>query len=208
MIPSKDRLGLAIDTRQRKVVKTTLRISLPIMVTVYCLTQFVAAGNEQQHQFELPNETYISQAFDGASINPERVWIRGELRDQIESILGHPVGFIRTKYWAQGGKSVWILEEIGKDKLISVGHTIEHKEGRSQIADVKVLAYRESRGWEVKYPFFTNQFVGLGRKKNGRGLEGSIDGITGATLSVRALKKLAEVALLLDEHVRKTQATS
>ena len=51
--------------------------------------------------------------------------------------------------------------------------------------------------FEYTGPAFTDQFRGL-KLTNDHLLTARIDGISGATLSVRALTKLARVALLLD----------
>ena len=67
------------------------------------------------------------------------------------------------------------------------------------IERLRVLAFRESRGWEVRYPFFTDQFKGVGLT-DGHALDKAIDGISGATLSVRALEKLARLALYLHDQ--------
>ena len=69
-----------------------------------------------------------------------------------------------------------------------------------EILEVKVLIFRESRGWEVKYPFFTDQFKGATLVSDNN-LDRKIDGITGATLSVNALTKLGRIALLLHKHL-------
>jgi Na+-translocating ferredoxin:NAD+ oxidoreductase RnfG subunit len=69
-----------------------------------------------------------------------------------------------------------------------------------QVELVKVLAYRESRGWEVKHPAFTQQFVEASLVENK--LDKHIDGITGATLSVRAMTKVVTLALYLDRVSR------
>jgi len=68
------------------------------------------------------------------------------------------------------------------------------------IQDVKVLVFRESRGWEVKYPFFTDQFNQV-QLNNEKELNKHIDGISGATLSVNALRKLARLALYFESVV-------
>ena len=60
----------------------------------------------------------------------------------------------------------------------------------------------DMRGWEVRHSFFTDQFKDAIIKPDLQ-LDKSIDGISGATLSVRALRKLARLALFLDQHVRK-----
>ncbi len=102
----------------------------------------------------------------------------------------------RLRYWQQDDRTAWILEAIGKTKPITTGLVV--KEGK--IERLKVLQFRESRGGEIRYPFFTDQFKGLGLDEHGQ-LNRSIDGISGATLSVRAMKKLARIAILLHEQV-------
>ncbi len=66
---------------------------------------------------------------------------------------------------------------------------------------VNVLVFRESRGWEVRHDFFTDQFKQAGLKDNHQ-LDKTIDNISGATLSVRAVRKLAQIALLLDQQLQ------
>ena len=70
----------------------------------------------------------------------------------------------------------------------------------NKIEDCKVLICRESRGWEIRNEFFTRQFSGAFLKTNSR-LNQSIDNITGATMSVNAMKKLSRMALFLHNHV-------
>ena len=84
--------------------------------------------------------------------------------------------------------------------MITAGVVINN----SQIEQVKVLVFRESRGWEVRHDFFTNQFKQASLKDNNR-LDKTIDNISGATLSVRAVRKLATIALLLDQQVQSKQ---
>jgi hypothetical protein len=94
-----------------------------------------------------------------------------------------------------------VLEEIGKTEPITTGIVVD----QGAIARISVLIYRESRGWEVKYPFFTDQFKGATLTAMHE-LDRKIDGISGATLSVRALTRLARLALLLDAKVRSAEA--
>ncbi len=70
----------------------------------------------------------------------------------------------------------------------------------AKISRLKVLVYRESHGWEVKYPFFSNQLKGIAIDDKTR-LDQNIDGISGATLSVEALERLALLALYLDSNL-------
>ena len=83
------------------------------------------------------------------------------------------------------------------------GSVVFRLKGDDRVERVKVLVYRESRGWEVRHDFFTTQFTGATLQANER-LDRPIDGISGATLSVRAVTRLTEIALLLHRHV--TQA--
>ncbi len=68
-----------------------------------------------------------------------------------------------------------------------------------------MLEFRESRGWEVRYPFFTDQYHGAGLAEHGA-IDRRIDGITGATLSVAAVNRVVRLALMLDEQVGKQDA--
>jgi hypothetical protein len=135
---------------------------------------------------------FIAETFGGEAPAPAVVWLRGDVRDTATGILGHRYPALRVRYWGDAGRSAWILEEVGKEQPITVGLVVS--DGR--IERVKVLVFRESRGWEVRHPFFTDQFRDTGLTGE-RDLDRDIDGISGATLSVRALKKLARLALYL-----------
>ncbi|MGI9288240.1 MAG: FMN-binding protein [Pseudomonadales bacterium] len=103
------------------------------------------------------------------------------------------------RYWRAGNRTAWILDEIGKERPITLGVVVEN----NTIAQVKVLTYRESRGGEVRHAFFTNQFIGAMLNEK-RQLDRDIDGVTGATMSVRAVTRVAQVALLFHQHVTHT----
>jgi hypothetical protein len=141
---------------------------------------------------------FLQEAFSQQPPKPQLFWITKPLKKQISDILQHKPRFLRTRYWRKNTLSVWILEEIGKTQPITVGVIIDN----NKIVNIKVLTFRESRGWEVKHAFFTNQF-----KENlltpSLKLQNRIDGISGATLSVRALDKIARLALLFNQHIQK-----
>jgi len=139
---------------------------------------------------------FVSEAF---SQQPEAqvIWINGKLREQIKSILQHNNLSKRIRYWKNKTRSVWVLEEVGKKKPITVGIIIDD----NKITLLKVLIFRETRGWEVRYPFFTQQFNKL-KLNDDNTLSEIIDGVSGATLSVRALEKLARIALLLNNTIQ------
>ncbi|MGH8609816.1 MAG: FMN-binding protein [Gammaproteobacteria bacterium] len=138
---------------------------------------------------------FLRETFENRVPPPTRLLIGDDLRGKVKEILGHDLGVSRLRYWTRDGRTAWILEEIGKTQPITTGIVVSHGE----IERIKVLIFRESRGWEVRYPFFTDQFRGTGLTDQNR-LDRDIDGISGATLSVRALENLARLALLLHEH--------
>lgn len=123
----------------------------------------------------------------------ESLWLTGEIKEKIHAILGRHYQSLRLKYWRNGAKSIWVLEDIGKDEYITLGFVIQNQ----QIEQSKVLIFRESRGWEIKFPSFAQQFLGA-RLTDNLQLDRPVDGITGATLSVNAYERLARLALYLD----------
>jgi len=142
-------------------------------------------------------EDFINEAFKQQQPEEKLILIKGDLLKQVEKILQHKHKGKRIRYWQKDKRSAWVLEEIGKKKPITVGIIIDN----DSITRLKVLAFRETRGWEVRYPFFTKQFNQV-RLSTDKTLSKSIDGISGATLSVRALRKLATIALLLNTTIQ------
>jgi hypothetical protein len=137
-------------------------------------------------------EAFLAEMFGGSAPASQVLWILPEVREQAEAILGHPLGVLRMRYWTQAGRCAWILEEIGKEQPITVGIVT----AAGHIEQLRVLIFRESRGWEVRHPFFTDQFRGAGLDERQQ-LVPPVDGVSGATLSVSALTRLARLALLL-----------
>lgn len=142
-------------------------------------------------------EEFLHEAFNDTTPDPGVIWLKGDVKDTSSEILGHPYPGLRIRYWGDGDRTAWILEEVGKVKPITVGLVVNDK----GLEKIRILAFRESRGWEVRYPFFTDQFTGIGLTDNHE-LDQAIDGISGATLSVRALKKLSRLALYLHSQTR------
>ena len=98
------------------------------------------------------------------------------------------------------------MEEIGKELPITIGVLVNGINEGSHIEQVKILAFRESRGWEVRYPAFTTQYQNVKITPPNHKLDQHIDGITGATLSVRAVTKVARLALFFHQQVYDQQA--
>ena len=140
-------------------------------------------------------EEFLSLTFDETP-EAQRLTIKGDLSKNVKKILGHRYKKIRLPYWQNGCRSAWILEEIGKERHITAGFVVNSQ----GLEKVKVLIFRESRGWEVKHDFFGEQFINAKLTKKHK-LDKRIDNISGATLSVRAITNISRMALLLHSHV-------
>ncbi len=160
------------------------------------------AHDLQAKQYLAP-KVFVSQSLgEGASV--KALWLTASLREELKKkfrpeTLAEALPGARMRYWQSEQGRVWVLNKIGRDKPITVG--IHIKGG--QISALRILEFRESRGYEVKYPRFTSQFDQLGLNDKER-LAWSIDNVTGATLSVKAVKRVARLALFLDKSLGKT----
>ena len=148
----------------------------------------------------LTQEEFLAQAFADKTYAKNKLWLSGPVKDQVRVILGHDYPGLRLSYWQHEGRSAWVLDEIGKERPITIGVVVDG----SEISQISILEFRESRGWEVRYDFFTKQFQGV-KLTADKALDKMIDGVTGATLSVRAVKKVAALALYL--HSQAIQGT-
>lgn len=144
----------------------------------------------------LGRDEFLHLAFGDTTPEMHTLWLSDDKRLGAKAAVGWVPAALRLRYWQAGARTAWILEDIGKDKPITIGIVVAD----NSIERVEVLAFRESRGWEIRYPFFTEQFSGLSLAPDGY-LTDSIDGITGATLSVRAVERVARLALWLDAQV-------
>ncbi|MCG9728243.1 FMN-binding protein [Shewanella sp. Isolate13] len=165
-----------------------------VIITILSLSLFANIANARGTYQTA--EDFINQAYDGNPPKSKVLWIDDETKAVIESILAHSFKKMRLRYWQQDNQSVWVMDEIGKEAPITVGIHVKD----SAISQTKVLVYRESRGDEVRHEFFTDQFKSA-QLTDDLKLDTHIDGITGATLSVRALTKLSRIALYLDEQI-------
>lgn len=153
---------------------------------------FTAAPPATARAVFLSPAEFVRQVFGADVPQVESLWITRTRRQPVRRILGHDLDTLRVRYWRNDQRTVWILNEIGKEKAITVGIAVN----LGRIEQVKVLVFRESRGADVRYPYFTRQFHGAALRPDHR-LDRPIDGISGATLSVRAVTKLARLALYL-----------
>ena len=144
----------------------------------------------------LEKSEFLNAVFDGHTPAPGAIVIDSKRRREIEAILGHRFSLLRVRYWSLDGTRAWIFDEVGKTEPITIGVSTHDDE----VASVRILEFRETRGWEVRYPFFTDQFSGAKIAEDNL-IDRPIDGITGATLSVAAVSKVVRLALLLDGQI-------
>jgi len=184
---------MILDCIKLDCLKRDLKI---IFLLVTVISPVAIAGGVYQEPAE-----FIKQVFDNEPPKAKVLWLNKELKAQITGILDHKYNGLRIRYWQDESKNtdrtIWVLEEIGKDKMITTGVVVN----KQKIELIKILVFRESRGWEVRHDFFTDQFKQAELDENLQ-LSQTIDNISGATLSVRAVRKLAQIALLLDKQVQ------
>ncbi len=143
--------------------------------------------------YQKPSEFIQSNL--GAIPATQAITLTSAQQKQVRAILGHNYRTKAIRYWTSKGKTAFILEEVGKNEYITTGIVVKN----NKIEAVKVLVYRESHGWEVGRPAFTKQFKGAALETNSH-LSKNPRNIAGATLSVRALTKLARLALFLERQ--------
>lgn len=147
--------------------------------------------------YQVP-EQFLAETFSNNVPKPKAMWLIGDKKARLSKILGHKPSSSRIRYWQQGQRTAWIMDEIGKVMPITMGVVINN----GKVESIRVLEYRESRGAEIRFPNFRAQFHGASLVADQQ-LDRSIDGISGATMSVTAMKKIARAALMLHASANK-----
>ncbi len=179
----------------RKVFSLKITTGLPAFAVCWlwlCCSQVpaLAAADSKFEQF-------LNRSFQSHPPSLETLYLNKALKQTLIDDYDYTLNRLRIRYWHFKNRSLWVLDEVGKEKPITMGVLVD----KNRIEAIEVLNYRESRGGEIQHSFFRNQFTGLqleGDKGKIR-LNQRIDGITGATLSVRAMEKVAKVALFLQQ---------
>ena len=163
--------GVSFNSR-RSFIRSTLAVMASAL-----LTPMARAGESLWTTYQTP-EAFIAEAFRGKPPPPK--------------VATGPTGPVH--YWRANGISAWVIEDLGKQgyQLTTAGFIV--KGGAIQSA--KVLVYRESRGEQVAEPSFLQKF--LGARLAGGQLDRNIDNISGATLSVQMMQRMARTVLALD----------
>lgn len=143
-------------------------------------------------------EAFLAEAFGAAPPPPQVMELDAGLQSALSQTLGHPFAQSRLRYWRAADKSAWIFDSIGKEGYQPTTAGFVIRGGAVEIA--RVLIYRESRGEQVCERSFLRQFEGA--RAAGDGLDRAIDGISGATYSVKMMQRMARAAISLDSAAR------
>lgn len=186
--------SMALISVQRQLFRAAAVFSLAAFLTATSLVAAAASTGVFQSGPDFIAEVFSTTTgeppSEHSSVQQKTLWLTEDIRSQAAKILGHQLAGLRVRYSQSGDKTAWILEEIGKEMPITIGVVVAD----NRIQQVKILAYRESRGGEVRYSAYTQQYRGATLTEE-LGLSQNIDGITGATLSVWAVNKVAALAL-------------
>lgn len=150
---------------------------------------------EAAKTYQSPSD-FIKSQFPGQAPQAKLQSITSTMQSRLNQINGSQYRSSRIRYWQQGSRTVYILEDIGKTLPITIGYVIDG----DKVSKVKVLIYRESHGDDVCRSYFTKQFKSLSLKSNGK-LSKKPKNIAGATLSVRTLTRMARAALFLKSEL-------
>lgn len=162
-----------------------MRCALPLLWGVLLLAGRAGA--------EGTTEEFVGSQFDGAPPPMKVITVTGEVSRVCASVTGRPYVRKEIQYWQRDETTVWILATRGKHGVITAGFRVVG----GVIQDSRVLDHREMRGRGIESRRFLKQFRGVRLDPKGQ-LDRRIDGITGATISLNAMKALAALALTLD----------
>ncbi|MBI9021512.1 MAG: FMN-binding protein [Verrucomicrobia bacterium] len=123
----------------------------------------------------------------------QTIRLSGGVQKGVQEAYGGRYPGFAVSYWQQSRQRVWALRARGKHGFVHAG--LVTQEGR--LIQIKILSSKEQRGRMIETPRFLEQFAGAGLG-DGATLDQRIDGISGATYSVNAVKKMVRVALYLD----------
>lgn len=159
------------------------------LLATLCL--ICVAGSSQA---DITIADFLGHAF-AATPAPSVLWLTPELKQRAQAAAGFAPDGARLRYWRDGERTAWVLDRVGKEAPITFGVVVE----RDAIVSMEVITYRESRGQEIRSPRWIAQFAGVHAARDS--LDRDIDNITGATLSVRASRDVARLALFLHHDI-------
>ena len=146
-------------------------------------------------KLSVEEEKFLKKLEATEPLTKSRLILKKDQLKKIQIPMGHTYKKRIFKYWVTSNdQTVWILNSIGKYKPITAAFVVDS----CKIKSAHVLVYREQHGYEIKFDSFLSQFsaVAINKETN---LNKKIDNISGATLSVNSMDRMARTALLLDQ---------
>ncbi len=167
-------------------------IAYVVVLALWLLTAASAYAFELYKTFQTP-EAFLAEVFNGSAPPPKTLNLSQSDQNRIAAVFGRSFPQTRVRYWQQGERSAWIFDDIGKEGYVptTCGFVINN----GQIEHLRVLIYRESRGEQVGEASFLNQIRGA--SASGTRLSQNVDNISGATLSVKMMERMARTAIEL-----------
>ena len=173
------------------------------MIKLYIILFSILIFNNNAFTKQTGSELdFLNKVFNNQIPKKERIIVKGEYKEKIKSIMGNKYKKRMFSYWRNNTEQVWILNSIGKYKPITAAFITDNCKVKSS----HVLVYREQHGYEIKYPAFLLQFKETEMDKTLK-LNTKIDNISGATLSVNSMKRMARTALLLSKISNENSCT-
>ncbi len=161
---------------------------------IYFIISFIIFLPKITHsKLELAEEKFLEKMNANGNIQKNRLIVKKDQLGKIQIPMGHKYKKRIFTYWTSDQQTIWILNSIGKYKPITAAFVVEE----CKIKSANVLIYREQHGYEIKYKAFLSQFtnVDINDKYD---LNKKIDNISGATLSVNSMDRMARAALILN----------
>ena len=168
-------------------------------IIIFSILIFSNIALTKQHVAEVD---FLNKVFKNQIPKKERLIVKGEYKEKIRAIMGNKYKKRMFSYWQNNTEQVWILNSIGKYKPITAAFITDNCKVKSS----HVLVYREQHGYEIKYTAFLLQFKETEMDKTLK-LNTKIDNISGATLSVNSMKRMARTALLLSKLSNENSCT-
>lgn len=182
-------------------ITTVLLFAVALLTPALAVAQ--GPDGPESIQVYLTPDQALREAFpDADTVRTEVHALTADLKGRAERRLGWRIeeSEVRVHLGYRGGQCLGyavIAEQVGLYRpitfLVKVG-----LDGR--VEDVWIMVYRESRGGEIKRKRFLSQYEGKGAKDPIR-LNRDIIGITGATLSVRAVSAGVKRAVTLIDEI-------
>ncbi|MBB5186379.1 hypothetical protein HNQ57_000640 [Zhongshania antarctica] len=168
-----------------------------ILLLFFLIISSLYSGNAKAFElyktFQTP-DVFLAEMFNNQVPAPTVLNLDAKAQSEIRAVFNRPFPSQRVRYWKDANKTVWVFDDIGKEGYVPTTSGFAVSNGAIETA--RVLIYRESRGEQVAEPSFLNQLKGA--KASGNMLSNKVDNITGATLSVQMMERMARTALTLD----------